>query len=439
MSCAKNVPSRGSAPIDVPFPHSESGFWAVTRNEDIRYVSRNSEIFSSANGVSLEPFPLEVATLTSFFLAMDPPRQTTFRRLVSAAFTPRQITRIQSQIEANAEEIVDRFAAALASGDDTDDGVDDEVDFVSGCAAALPMRTAWEMLGVPPHERDRVARATEAIFGSSDPEYNQGQDPTSFFLEQVAYLHGLGAELARQRRCEPTADLITGVVQAEIDGQRLSDEQVGAFLVLLSTAGHDTTKQTATHAIKALADHPEQKRWLMADFDGRIGTAVDEFVRYASPVIQFTRTAMVDTVPGGRQIAAGEKVALFYRSGNRDERAFVEPAELRLDRTPNPHVGFGGGGVHHCLGAHVAKAQLTELLRHVLHRLPRLRVGEPAYLQSHFINGIKRLPVRAGVAVTWRGTRCRNDPGRLFWRPGMRGPRVRSPRTNMLGKAFSPT
>jgi cytochrome P450 len=210
----------------------------------------------------------------------------------------------------------------------------------------------------------------------------------------MQYLQAMGADLAQHRREHPADDLMTSIVEAEVDGNRLTDEQVGAFLILLSTAGNDTTKQTTSHIIKALAENPDQQAWLIEDFDGRIKPATEEFVRYATPVMNFARHATEDTVIGDQPIAKGEKVAIFYCSGNRDETVFDDPDRFDLTRWPNPHQGFGGGGVHYCLGHFVAKTQLRCIFSELFTKLPNLEVGEPVYLESNFVHGIKSLPVR---------------------------------------------
>jgi cytochrome P450 len=368
-------------PLDADFPHAETGFWAATRHEDITYVSKHHEIFSSAEGIGVGPLPKEFQEVVSFFLMMDPPEHTVFRRLISSAFTPRQVARIQSQIEANAREIVDSLAGA------------GEVDFVRACSAILPMRTVSDMIGIAPGDREAVARAAEAMFaGVGEEELEAGVDTVTFLVSQMELLRGAAIEIARDRRRHPRDDLMTNIVQAEVDGRRLTDEQIGAFMILLSTAGNDTTKQTTSHTILALSRHPEQRAWLLADFDGRIGTAIEEFVRYASPVMDFARTAKTDTEIRGTGVKAGEKVALFYCSGNRDESVFEQPGDFNLSRTPNHHVGFGGGGVHYCLGHAVARTQLRALFRELLTRLPDIEIGEPEWLPNTFVHGIKRLP-----------------------------------------------
>ena len=199
-------------------------------------------------------------------------------------------------------------------------------------------------------------------------------------------------ELAKFRRQNPGDDLMTSIVNAEVDGQRLTDEEIGAFLILLASAGNDTTKQTTTHVMMALVDNPEQRDWLMEDFDNRIGPAVEEFVRWSSPVMQFARFVTEDTEINGQPVSAGDKVGLFYCSANRDETAFDNPGAFDLQRSPNPHLGFGGGGPHFCLGSQLAKAELRNLFRELLTRLKTIEFGEPDLLYSSFVHGVKRLP-----------------------------------------------
>jgi cytochrome P450 len=267
---------------------------------------------------------------------------------------------------------------------------------VTACSGILPMRTVSDMIGIAPENREAVRRAAEAMFAGAAAEPDEGTDTITFLLNQMMLLRDSAIEIAQDRRARPRDDLMTAIVQAEVEGHKLTDEEIGAFMVLLSTAGNDTTKQTTSHTMLALDRYPEQREWLMADFDNRIGTAIEEFIRYASPVMDFSRTAKVDTEIRGAQIKAGEKVALFYCSGNRDESVFDAPGEFILNRAPNHHVGFGGGGVHFCLGSNVAKSQLRALFTELLTRLPKVEVGEPEWLPNQFVHGIKRLPVRIG-------------------------------------------
>jgi cytochrome P450 len=211
-------------------------------------------------------------------------------------------------------------------------------------------------------------------------------------FEAQTYVHQVAGALAAERREHPGDDLFSGLVNAEVDGDRLADADVAAFFVLLSVAANDTTRQTTSHAMKALTDFPDQRAWLLEDFDNRIGGAIEEFIRWASPVMTFRRTAATDFELGGQTICAGEKVVMFYPSGNWDTEVFDHPGRFDLSRSPNPHVGFGGGGVHFCLGAHVARAQLRAIFGELLRQVPDIQAGDPAYVPGNFIHAIRSMP-----------------------------------------------
>jgi cytochrome P450 len=362
------------------FDITEPGFWSLTRRADIAYVSQHPELFTSAKGVALDPMPAEIQRIASFFLTMDPPEHTVYRRLISSAFTPRNVRRIEEQIHQSAIDVVDNLVGA------------GEIDFVADCSARLPMLTIMEMLGVPAADQPAVAKAAEKLFSMSDDEYSSLEERAMDTINEIMLLASTGAELAKFRRANPGDDLMTAIVNAEVDGKRLTDEEIGAFLILLSSAGNDTTKQTTTHAMLALAANPDQRAWLVDDFEDRIGLAVEEFIRWASPVMQFARFATVDTEIAGQQIKAGDKLGLFYCSANRDEDVFAAPGAFDLSRSPNPHLGFGGGGPHFCLGNQLAKAELRNLFRELLTRLEHIEFGEPDLLHSNFVHGIKRVP-----------------------------------------------
>jgi cytochrome P450 len=367
-------------PFESMFPMEEPGFWALTRRADIAYVSQHPELFSSAQGVALNPMPAEIQRFASFFLSMDPPQHTTYRRLISSAFTPRNVRQIEDQIHKNAVSIVDDLVGA---GD---------VEFVSACSARLPMLTIMDMLGVPSADQSDVAYAAEKLFGMSDDEYSTPEERADDPVAQIMLLNNTGVELAQFRRKNPGDDLMTSIVNAEVDGHRLTDEEIGAFLILLASAGNDTTKQATTHAMMAVGQNPGQRDWLMEDFENRIGPAIEEFVRWASPVMQFARFATADANINGQPVTAGDKVGLFYCSANRDESAFDNPGAFDLMRSSNPHLGFGGGGPHFCLGSQLAKAELRNLFRELLTRLHTVEFGEPDLLYSSFVHGVKRIP-----------------------------------------------
>lgn len=361
--------------------HHEAGFWAVTTVEDITYASRHHELFSSELGqVNLRPAPFQV---DPNMLVLDPPAHDSLRRVVSAAFTPKAVARLGRMIERRSKQIVAR-AAALG-----------QFDFVRHVSAQLPLRTIADLFGLPPSEHDSFVVAADAYVGSGfPPELPAGMTMQAFHQAQVAYLSNLCAALARYRRRVPADDLVTCLVQAEIDGRPLSDAEILSTMLLLIVAGDDTTKQATTLSLLALHANPAERDWLSADFERRIDGALEEFIRYASPVIVFTRTAKIDTRLHDVSIPAGDKVALFYCSGNRDSTVFPSPQKFDLRRDRAQHVAFGGGGVHFCLGSAVARAQLKSLFREILHRMPRLEIGEPEFAFSEFVHGVKALPVR---------------------------------------------
>ena len=364
----------------MPDP-DDRGYWAVTRRSDIVTVSRNNEMFLSGKGVMFESIPEELLEASQSFLAMDPPRHTKLRKLVSAAFTPRQVRRIEDSIRANAKTIVEELRAA-GSG----------ADFVDHCAKELPIRTLSDMVGIPESEREHLAHATDAMVSWADPAFLDGRNPLEVLLENQLYVHQVAGALAAERREHPGDDLISSLVNAEVDGDRLADADVAAFFVLLSVAANDTTRQTTSHAMKALTDFAGERAWLLEDFEDRIGTAVEEFIRWATPVMTFRRTAATDFELGGQTILAGEKVVMFYPSGNWDTEVFDHPERLDLSRSPNPHVGFGGGGVHFCLGAHVARAQLRAIFGELLRQLPDIQAGDPTYVAGNFIHAVRSMP-----------------------------------------------
>ncbi len=371
----------------LPNP-DDPGFWALVTHADIVAVSKDAETFASGQqygGVMLEDAPEDVLEAAHSILAMDAPRHHTQRKVISSVFTPRRVRRIEDQIREQARSIVDGLLAGPATAD-----------FVSAVSARLPMWTISEMIGIPEGSRQEVADAANAMVGWNDPDYIGDGDPMGVLLNGLMTLHTASFELSAARRESPADDLMTALVQAEVDGVALTDEEIAAFFVLLCVAGNDTTRQTASHAILALDRHPDQRELLAGDFGNRIGPAVEEFVRWATPVLTFRRTARRDTEIRGQQVAEGEKVVMFYHSGNRDSSVFADPESFDITREKNPHVGFGGGGPHFCLGSHLARMQLRSLFGELLERVPDLSVGDPEWLAGNFINGIKRLPVTVG-------------------------------------------
>ena len=366
--------------ISLPPEMSSGGYWALTRYEDIRRVSRDERTFCSGQGVMFFDAPPEMLEATTSFLSTDAPRHTKLRGLVSAAFTPRQVARLEERIAFHAREVVTRLLEH------------EEGDFVQLCAKQVPMRMIAEMIGVSGEDEERLQEAAEQLVNLGDPEVHGDRDPLELAGESIWAIAQMATALAEERAAHPTDDLMSALVHAEIDGERLSTPEIAAFFNLLAVAGNDTTRHSTSHAAKALDDNPEQRAYLVEDLEPRLPAAVEEFVRWASPVQTFRRTATRDTEIGGQAIAAGEKVVMFYGSGNRDDRAFDEPYRFDVSRSPNHHVGFGGGGVHYCLGASLARTQLRCVFRELLTRVPGLRLGEPVPMVSSIINGIRRMP-----------------------------------------------
>jgi cytochrome P450 len=254
------------------------------------------------------------------------------------------------------------------------------------------MWTIFEMVGLPDELREEALVHADGMLSWNDPDVAAGREPGEVMTDSLVGLLTLGLELAERRRTEPQDDLATLLAQAEVEGRKLTDDEIAAFFVLLAVAGTDTTRNTITFTTMALQEHPEQRALLAKDFDGHIKLAMEEFVRWATPVMTFRRTATRDTEFRGQQIREGDWILMMYSSGNRDERVFTDPNTFNIRRNPNPHVGFGGGGPHFCMGAFLAKMQLEAFFGQLISRAPNLRVGEPDYLISNFFRVAKSLP-----------------------------------------------
>jgi cytochrome P450 len=355
-------------------------YWAIVRYDDIRRISRDPATFRSGDGVQFADAPPEMLEASQSFLAMDAPRHSKLRALVSSAFTPRQVARIEAGIRVNAKRIIED-AAATGGGD-----------FVDLIAKQLPLETISDMLGVPAADRARIMEAADTLIAAADPEVFGDRPPIEVLGGALWTLTEFATELATHREQHPGDDLMTALVHAEVDGERLTHAEIAAFLVLLSVAGNDTTRHTTSHAIRALTLNPEQRRLLLEDLDARLPDAVEEFVRWASPVMTFRRTTTREVELHDTSLPPGEKVVLFYHSGNRDESVFERPWELDVTRNPNRHLGFGGGGPHYCMGASLARTQLNAIFGEMLRVMPDIEAGEPELLRSAFIHGIKRMP-----------------------------------------------
>jgi cytochrome P450 len=364
-----------------PLPKG-AGYWALTRHADVLEVSRNAAVYRSGEGSQIGDMPQSFNEFFGSMINMDDPQHGRLRRIVSRGFTPRMLASLEEDVERAARSVVDRVI---------DRG---ECDFVTEIAATLPLRIICDMMGIPESEHEFVFDRTNVILGAGDPEYvPEGADIIGALLQAGADLSDLMKDLARHRLERLTDDLTSKLLNAELEGGRLTDAELGSFFVLLVVAGNETTRNAISHGMKALCDHPDQRALWMEDFDGVAPTAVEEIVRWATPVIHFRRTATRDTELGGQKIREGAKVVMWYSSANRDEAVFEQPYRFDVRRAPNEHVGFGGPGPHHCLGAHLARREMRVIFRELFERLPDLEVtGPPERLASNFIHGLKHMP-----------------------------------------------
>ncbi len=367
-----------------------AGYWALTKYEDILEASRTPEAFCSGKGTSIGDMPEPFLAFFGSMINMDDPQHARLRRIVSRGFTPGQLAKVEVGVEQAAREIIDGVAERGSC------------DFVTDIAAALPLRIICEMMGIPESHYQFVFDRTNIILGAGDPEYVPDlMQAIPMMLTAGSELNQLFMELAEKRRDAPADDLTSLLVNAELDGERLSDQELASFFILLVVAGNETTRNAISHGMQVLCEYPEQRAIWQADFDAIAPTAVEEIVRWATPVIHFRRTATRDAEIGGQKIEAGQKVVLFYCSGNRDETAFEDPFQFDVRRSPNDHVGYGGPGPHYCLGAHLARREIKVMFREIFARLPDLQVsGAPDRLVSNFIHGIKHMPCEFSPSAT---------------------------------------
>jgi len=355
------------------------GFWAITKYEDIRTMSRQPKLFSSAaRGVMMaEAGEEELVANRQMMLVMDPPQHDRFKLLVSRGFTPRSAQALGDRIAELSREIIDDV---IERG---------ECDLVHDVTGRLPSGLISELMGMPRGDGERLYELTE-IMHTTDDAVAPPEVKMAATFEMLQY----GQQLAERKRVEPGEDIATTLVNAVVDGDRLTDAEFQWFFLLLVNAGGDTTRNLLAAGIQMLFDHPDQRARLMGDLDGLIPTAIEEMLRYTSPVVNFRRTAMEDTVIRDQPIAAGDKLMMFYGSANRDEDVFADADTFDVGRNPNPHQAFGGGGPHLCLGIHVARLEIGAMLRELLTRVPDLQpAGAPEVLASNFIAGVRTMPV----------------------------------------------
>ncbi len=360
------------------------GFWAVTRLEHLREVNRQPAVFSSnARGTQMQE-PDESSVTDEFqrdalMLSMDPPKHTRYRRIVSRGFTPRMIGLLEDYLQNRTDMIIDRVCEQ------------GHAEFVTDISAELPLQAIAEMVGIPIADRAKIFDWTNSMIGADDPDFAATEDDvTAAFTELFMY----SRELQTKRRNEPADDIITTLLSADVDGERLDETEFDMFFLLLCVAGNETTRNSITRGMHAFFEFPAQWDKYRSDPDRYADTAVEEIVRWATPVLNFRRQAMSDYELGGVRIAAGDKVVMWHVAANRDPRAFDDPWAFDIERSPNDHVGFGGGGPHFCLGANLARMEIRLMFAAIAERLGDISLaGDVEYLRSNFIGGVKKMPV----------------------------------------------
>jgi cholest-4-en-3-one 26-monooxygenase len=362
-----------------------SGFWAVMRHKEVVEVNRDNIQWSSheKTALTMESDEENLAQQRMMMLNMDPPMHTRYRLLVNKGFTPRHVNALEDNIRQLTNEIIDQVVEKGSA------------DFVVDMAAELPLQVIAEVMGVPQEDRHKVFDWSNRMIGSEDPEYAVSPEHV---MEASMELYAYANALAQQKRIEPGGDIISALLNSEVDGERLTELEFDLFFLLLAVAGNETTRNLISHAMLALIENPDQRQKLLDD-PSLIPAAVEEMLRWGTPVMQFRRTAMNDAVLGGQEIKAGDKVVMWYMSANRDESMFDDPYNFDVTRTPNEHVAFGGGGPHFCLGANLARMEIRVMFQEVLRRLPDMQLAGPVdRLRSNFINGIKHMPVEFSPA-----------------------------------------
>ena len=353
----------------------DGGYWVVTKHKDVKEISRRSDVFSSMTKTALPRYKegtvAEHIERGKFVLLnMDAPHHTPLRKIISRAFTPRAIEMLRDELRQRAGAIAEA-AAAEGSGD-----------FVEQVSCELPLQAIAGLMGVPQDERKKLFDWSNQMVGDMDPEF-ESNDAIGASIELIMY----AMQMAADRNANPRDDLVTKLVQADVEGHKLSDDEFGFFVILLAVAGNETTRNSITHGMHAFTEFPDQ--WELYK-KLRPVTAVDEIVRWATPVTSFQRTALQDTELGGVSIKAGQRVVMVYRSANFDEEVFDDPMSFNIMRDPNPHVGFGGTGAHYCIGANLARMTIDLMFNAIADAMPDLTpLGKPERLRSGWLNGIK--------------------------------------------------
>jgi cholest-4-en-3-one 26-monooxygenase len=379
---------RANAPVHFHEEPDGPGFWVITKHADVIACNRDAGTFSSDGSrggvVGLEE--REISEMEKgqaggqLMLFMDPPDHTRYRKLVNRGFTPRMIGQMEEHIRELTNGILDK---TLPKG---------ESDFVVDIAAELPLEVIAELIGVPHEDRLKIFEWSNRMIGSEDPEYSVSEEET-FNAQAEMFMYA--QQLAEEHRQKPSDDIITALLSAEVDGESLSDMDFNLFFMLLSVAGNETTRNAIAHGMNAFLEHPDQWDLLKSDVDKHIKGATEEILRWASPVMYFRRNATKDFQLREHTIKAGDKISLWYISANRDEDVWADPFTFDITRDPNPHIAFGGGGPHFCLGAQLARMEIAVLFEELVRRVDHIEgLAAPDRLRSNFIGGIKHLPVR---------------------------------------------
>ena len=378
----------GLFPVELEgFDGEVHPFWAVIGHAELVEVSRRPQLYCSGQGsIAIQDMPEQAMEFFGSFINMDDPRHARLRGIVSRSFTPRRLQGVQDSVERICAELID---AMCEKG---------EVDLVEALSAPFPLFVICDMMGIPRSQFHTVLEATNIILGAGDPEMLGGRDPFTALFEAGMTLTGLMGELAAERRTNPTDDLTSALIHADVEGEFLSPEELGPFFILLAVAGNDTTRTATSLGMHLLGEFPEQRRIWQEDLEALTPGAVDEIVRYASPVTFMRRTVTEKTDLGGHALGEGEKVVLFYGAANRDPAVFLDPDRFDIRRDTSEHVGFGGPGPHFCLGTHLARRELSIAFRQLLRRLPDIEpTGPPVHLEANgipLVGGVKHLPVR---------------------------------------------
>lgn len=371
----------------LPPELNTAGFWAITKAEHIREISQRTDVFSSASGIFMEDLPREAIAAALSFLAMDGPEHKQLRNIVRKAFSPARVRRMEGWIAQHAHQLVAEIAP-LGQGD-----------MCQILTKELPGRIYATYIGADSDDiRKRVITLADRLVSWNDPEYTKEMTPLEVFSNAAAGLSEIALKLAAKRREQPGDDMLSWLIQAQLDGRELEDWEIASFFVMLSGGANDTTAHLTGSSLVLLEQNPDQKAWLLDDFEGRIEQAVDELLRVNPPLAHFRRTALQDYEIAGKKIKAGDKVVLWYISGCYDEDVFDEPDRLNLARSnASRHVAFGGGGPHYCLGSELGRQLVKCALREVYRQLPDFTVGNPEYVFSNFINGVREVPANWSV------------------------------------------